>query len=55
MPDAVDLVVEKQDEKGRWLMRNSYNGRMAASIERKGKPGKWVTLRALLVLKRFYE
>jgi len=54
MQDAVDLVVENQDEKGKWIMRNSYNGRMATSIERKGKPGKWVTLRALKVLKRFY-
>ena len=55
MQDAVDLVVENQDEKGRWLMRNSCNGRMAASIERKGKPSKWVTLRAMKVLKRFFR
>ena len=54
MQDAVDLVMENQDEKGRWLMRNSMNGRMATSIERKGKPSKWVTLRALKVLKRYY-
>jgi len=54
MQPAVDLVVEKQDDRGRWLMQNSMNGRMAASIERKGKPSKWVTLRALKVLSRFY-
>lgn len=54
MQDAVDMVVEKQDKEGRWVMRNSYNGRMAASIERKGKLSKWVTLKALKVLKRFY-
>jgi hypothetical protein len=54
MQDALNLVVEKQDKHGKWLMQNSMNGRMAASIERKGKPSKWITLRALKVLRRFY-
>ena len=54
MEEAIDLVVAKQDEQGRWLLENTYNGRFQVSIEQKGKPGKWVTLNALRVLKRFY-
>jgi hypothetical protein len=54
MQEAIDLVVSKQDGEGRWLMERTFNGRYAASIEPKGKPSKWLTLRALRVLKRYY-
>jgi len=43
---------------GRWLLKHSLNGKMWADIEVKGKPSKWITLRALRVLKaagRCYE
>ncbi|MBN1120547.1 MAG: nitrogen fixation protein NifH [Anaerolineae bacterium] len=49
---AVRLVLSKQDDQGRWKMGYSYNGKMWIDIEQKGKPSKWVTLRALRVLKR---
>jgi hypothetical protein len=48
---AVDLVLEKQDQQGRWTMEYSYNGKTLVGIEEKGKPSKWVTLRVLRVLK----
>jgi hypothetical protein len=32
-------------------MEKSFNGKMWADIEEKGKPSKWVTLRALRVLR----
>jgi hypothetical protein len=54
MQEAVDLVVSKQDENGRWMLERSFNGRFQVNIEQKGKPSKWVTLNALGVLKRFY-
>jgi hypothetical protein len=54
MREAVDLVVSKQDESGRWMLERSFNGRFLVNIEQKGKPSKWVTLNALRVLKRFY-
>jgi len=54
MQEAVDLVVSKQKENGRWIMERSFNGRFQVNIEQKGKPSKWVTLNALRVLKRFY-
>ncbi len=49
---ALDLVLSKQDRQGRWKMEYTYNGKAWAKIERKGEPSKWVTLRALRVLKR---
>jgi hypothetical protein len=49
---AIELVLSKQDKQGRWKMEYSYNGKMWVDIETKGKPSKWVTLRALRVLKQ---
>ena len=48
---ALKLVLDKQDELGRWKMAYSYNGKTWVEVEQKGKPSKWVTLRALRVLK----
>ena len=55
MQEAVDLVVSKQDEHGRWELKNTFNGRFQTNIEQKGKPSKWITLNALKVLKRYYS
>jgi hypothetical protein len=55
MQEAVDLVVSKQDNSGRWLLENTFNGRFLTNIEQKGKPSKWITLNALRALKRFYS
>jgi hypothetical protein len=41
----------KQDDHGRWKLENSLNGKMWVDVEAKGKPSKWITLRALRVLK----
>jgi hypothetical protein len=49
---AMDLVRGKQDQQGRWKMEYTYNGKTWVDIEEKGQPSKWVTLRALRVLKR---
>lgn len=49
---AINLMLSKQDEDGRWAMKYTYNGKTWVDIERKGKPSKWVTLRALRVLKQ---
>ena len=48
---ALEWIISKQDDKGRWKLENSLNGKMWADIESKGKPSKWITLRALRVLK----
>lgn len=52
---ALELVEGKQDDQGRWQMEYSYNGKTWADIEVKGLPSKWVTLRALRVLKASYS
>jgi hypothetical protein len=51
---AVDLLLSKQDDSGRWKMEYTYNGKTWADIESKGEPSKWVTLRALRVLQRVF-
>lgn len=49
--NALRLILSKQDGQGRWKMERALNGKMWADIEEKGKPSKWVTLRALRVLR----
>jgi len=51
---AIELLQSKQDAHGRWIMEYSYNGKTWVDIEEKKQPSKWVTLRALRVLKHFY-
>ena len=50
LDNLIDLIRSKANEQGRWTMETSINGKMWADIEEKGKPSKWVTLRALRVL-----
>jgi len=52
LANALKLVLSKQDEQGRWKLEYTYNGKSWVDIEKKGQPSKWVTLRALRVLKR---
>lgn len=51
---AIEYMLTKQGKDGTWTMEYSPNGKMLADIEEKGKPSKWVTLRALRVLKARY-
>jgi hypothetical protein len=52
MQEAIDLVIASRGKDGRWLLKNSYNGKMLCDIDVKGEPSKWITLRALRVLRR---
>lgn len=53
MEEAVRLVLSKQDETGRWPVENTYNSdRLLIPFGQMGDPSKWITLRALRVLKR---
>lgn len=54
LANALDLVISKQDQRGCWSMEHTYNGKMWVDVEKKGQPSKWVTLRALRVLKASY-
>ncbi len=48
---AYAWLLDKQDVQGRWKLENALTGKMWVNIERRGKPSKWITLRALRVLK----
>ncbi len=48
---AMDIVREKQDTAGSWLMEYNYQDKTWVDFGDKKKPNKWVTLRALRVLK----
>jgi hypothetical protein len=37
------------------MLESTFNGRFQVNIEKKDKPSKWITYRALRVLKRFRE
>jgi hypothetical protein len=52
---AVDYILTKQDELGRWKMEYSMNGRMLADIESKGEASRHLTLRALYLLKERFS
>lgn len=53
MNDALNIVLAKQDEMGRWKMENTSNtDRLLIPMEQKGGHSKWITLRAIRVLKR---
>ena len=56
MKDAIELVLAKQDAMGRWTMENTCaSDRMLAAFGQLGEQSKWITLRALRVLKRYAE
>lgn len=49
---GMEYILNKQDRNGRWKMEYTYNGKTWAEIENKGDPSKWVTLRALRVIRQ---
>jgi hypothetical protein len=56
LANTLDLIRGKQDENGRWPMEFvDNNHKMWVKYGAKNKPNKWVTLRALRVLKRAGE
>jgi hypothetical protein len=50
--DAVEILLQKRQKDGAWILESAPIGRMQTDIEAKGKPSKWMTLIALRVLKR---
>jgi hypothetical protein len=52
LANAFKYILSKQDAQGRWKLENSLNGKMWVDIEKRGQPSKWVTLRALRVVKQ---
>lgn len=52
---AVDIVRQKQDALGRWPLEYDYSGKTWVDFGPKKAPNKWVTLRALRILKAVSE
>lgn len=52
MQDSIDLLIGNEVD-GKWLLKNTFNGKMLCEIDEKNKPSKWITLRAARVLKRY--
>jgi hypothetical protein len=48
---AIDFILGKQDKRGRWSLEYDYKGKTWLDFGPKKQPNKWVTLRALRVLK----
>ena len=54
MDEAIDIVLAKQDDIGRWRTENTYGSdRLLIPVGQKDEQSKWVTLRAMRVLKRY--
>ena len=51
LANALAIIRDKQDTQGRWALEYDYIGKMWVDFGDKKKPNKWVTLRALRVLK----
>lgn len=48
---TLNIIREKQDSEGRWLLEYDYNGKSWVNFGDKKEPNKWVTLRALRIFK----
>jgi len=51
MDEAIEIIRNKPID-GKWNLENSFNGKMTVSIEKKGIPSKWITLKAMKVLSK---
>ncbi|MFW9814211.1 MAG: hypothetical protein ACFFF9_17240 [Candidatus Thorarchaeota archaeon] len=55
MQDSIDLVLKSRNSEGTWDLKDTFNGKMFCEIDEKNKPSKWITLRALRVLRRYFS
>jgi len=55
MKPSMDMLLDAQQRDGTWLLKDTFNGKMIVDIEEKHKPSKWITLRAMRVLKRYFS
>ena len=51
LSNTLNIIREKQDHEGRWPLEYDYAGKTWIDFGEKKEPNKWVTLRALRVLK----
>jgi len=51
LENALDYIINKQNTDGKWPMEYSYTGKTWVDFGKKKEPNKWVTYRAVWVLK----
>jgi hypothetical protein len=51
LSNTLSIIRDKQDNEGRWPLEYDYTGKTWIDFGKKKQPNKWVTLRALRVLK----
>jgi len=51
LANTLNIIREKQDSEGRWPLEYDYTGKTWMDFGEKKQPNKWITLRALRVLK----
>jgi len=52
LENTIKLILEKQNDRGQWLLEYDYPGKTWLDFGEKNQPNEWVTLRALRVIKR---
>lgn len=52
--NALNVIREKQDENGRWMLEYPYTGKTWVEFGNKKEPNKWVTMRSAWVLKNSF-
>lgn len=55
MKDALDVLLSKRTKEGLWKLSSKHPGETHFEMEQAGKPGRWNTLRAMRVLRRYGE
>ncbi|MBL0340769.1 MAG: hypothetical protein IPP71_07540 [Bacteroidetes bacterium] len=53
MKAAIDVLKSKRNNEGFWNMQAAHPGQVHVSMEKAGKPSRWITLRVLRVMKHF--
>lgn len=53
MGSAMEIISKKQRADGRWNQQAGYPGKVHFEMEKAGKPGRWNTLRALRIIKKY--
>ncbi|MCB2210165.1 nitrogen fixation protein NifH [bacterium] len=52
LANAIKFILDKRDQNGRWALEHHYNDKTWVGFGAKKEPNKWVTYRAMKVLKQ---
>ncbi|MCE2613015.1 hypothetical protein LVD13_08530 [Flavobacteriaceae bacterium D16] len=55
MQPALEVLIRKRNKDGTWNLQAKLPGALHFEMEKPGKPSRWNTLRALRILKHYYQ